>query len=233
MKGKIYFLIFLVFVNVTPAYSTQIIEVFDDAEISATISSSELNRIKIKGDRIKDVLTVDGKFYFEETVLSELGELYLKTTGSVVSTVSIYIHSELGKTYKMLLIPKKISGEQIFLIDKELEAETKIKISDDYAKEIADFVINMKTGSFSANYRTIHNLVRLKRKVGDKFRLSLKTKYTPKKEGFIGEVFEVENISKTASILKHSDFYREGVKAIRFSKQYLSSKEKGLIYIIK
>lgn len=87
-----------------------------DSEVEAFISARDLTRIKAVEDRIRAIRASDGEL--ELTQDKQLGEIYLRPANDTLAPINIFVTTEKGFTYKLLMIPKRIPSEQIILKNK-------------------------------------------------------------------------------------------------------------------
>jgi hypothetical protein len=113
------------FVNTT--YAKQVKVANDGDEVKVTISLSELNRIKVEGDRISSLKANQGDLEILEE--SKLGEIYIKPLHNNKEIISLFITTKKGKTYKLSLDPQDTAAEQIFITKKPVGQEVKAKLS--------------------------------------------------------------------------------------------------------
>ena len=119
---------------VAPAAALQILQATDHAELSAEVSSTEVNRIALEGDRIARVVQSAGGFTLEHDPVS--GDLYLypgaggpggpapfsgaapagaQAPGGEQAPVTLYVGSEKGLTFRLRLIPVERDSAQILI----------------------------------------------------------------------------------------------------------------------
>ena len=99
-----------------PAAAMQILDAADHAELAAEISSTQVNRIALHGDRIAKAARAPDGFAVEHDAAS--GELYLRPAGrgSADGTpVTLFIGTEKGFTYRLTLTPADRDSVQILI----------------------------------------------------------------------------------------------------------------------
>lgn len=101
---------------VNTSYAKQVKVVNDGDEVKVIISLSELNRIKVEGDRISSLKANQGDLEIIEE--PKLGEVYIKPLHNNKEIISLFITTKKGKTYKLSLDSQDISAEQIFITKK-------------------------------------------------------------------------------------------------------------------
>jgi len=113
------------------ANALQTLAVQDGSEVSASISKTQLTRIKIIEDKISSLRMTQGVLEIIEDV--EKGEVYIRPNLIGDKSIGIFISSEKGHTYKLSLHPKEMGADQIFLNSKsrpvvEKKANSKVSI---------------------------------------------------------------------------------------------------------
>ena len=120
-----------------PAQALQIIEAVDHAELTAEVSSTEVNRVALDGDRVARVIQSPGGFTVEHDPVR--GDLYLYPTGTLAgggdarsrapfaaapgprapalraAAVTLYLGTERGFTYRLSLTVAERDSAQILI----------------------------------------------------------------------------------------------------------------------
>ena len=105
-------------VSVPSAWANQTKLATDNQTIKATVSAKELTRVFVAGDRIYQVRGLDGAYELEQD--EEHGAVYLKPTAAFHDKAfSVFITTEAGRTYSLLLIPKETPAESLELVPLE------------------------------------------------------------------------------------------------------------------
>ncbi len=203
----------------------------DSSEIRASISANEINRIKTIGDRIRAVKKNDGEFSL--SIDEELGDVYLTNANPYNKPLNLFINTEKGFTYKLLLLPKNIPSEQIFIkndsitlnetnekraVVSRLDYPNLINLYKHLASDqlLAGYVLeNKQSKSF-----TLKNL-----------KLTLNKKLIGKK--YIGEVYLLENKDKKEITLTENLFSNPDTIIVSFKNFKLKAKAHTLLYLIK
>ena len=122
-----------------PAQALQIIDAIDHAELTAEVSSTEVNRIALDGDRVARVIQSPGGFTVEHDPVR--GDLYLYPTtpfgGATPSrapfaaapalraaAVTLYLGTERGFTYRLSLTVAERDSAQILIRNTATSAES-------------------------------------------------------------------------------------------------------------
>ena len=232
MKNKLRLisLILIPFFHLNSANAAQIVEVTEDAEVKVVISSYDLNRIKIQGGKVDGFRALKGDLLSVSD--SKSGELYVSMPSKYSKKITnLFVTSSSGATFKLLLVPRKIPSEQIFLVEQSSSTNNAGgKIYDSYRDDLISFYLKL-----------------YQRKVIDSYKISYKKKYIKKKnikakrvasyiptdpKNFKGEIYQIKNRSKEPLMLDAKDFYKNGVRAVKLDKYYLNKGEKTMMYII-
>ena len=99
-----------------PAMAMQILDAADHAELAAEISATGVNRVALAGDRIAKVVRAPDGYAVEHDGAS--GDLYLRPSGQeagVGESVTLFIGTEKGFTYRLTLTPARRDSAQILI----------------------------------------------------------------------------------------------------------------------
>ena len=147
-----------------PAQALQIIEAVDHAELTAEVSSTEVNRVALDGDRVARVIQSPGGFTVEHDPVR--GDLYLYPTGTIASgadaqsrapfaaaaaaraparraaAVTLYLGTERGFTYRLSLTVAERDSAQILIRNSTGVARTGSgdAAADGYPNELAALI---------------------------------------------------------------------------------------------
>ena len=103
-----------------PATAMQLLEAVDHAELSAEVSSTEVNRIALLGDRAVRVVRAPDGFAVEHDAAS--GDLWLRRHGAVSpdgKPVTLFLGTEKGFTYRLTLTASDREAAQILIRNAE------------------------------------------------------------------------------------------------------------------
>lgn len=213
------------FVNNVQAKQNKV--VYDGSELAVSISIDQLTRIKIAEDRISSVKLNQGELELLED--TKLGDVYIKPTSSRMSQISVFITTEKGRTYKLLLIPKKIPAEQIFLNDQEEPDRSFEKYKNAFKHNVVKLIKYMRSLEAS-------NAPKVDAEQGTTLgdRDFVRTR-SIKKLGFVGDVLEYTNKSDeylaldALTLLNHN---KENWVALSLEKSELTPQETTLLYVV-
>lgn len=205
----------------------------------ATISQNSLSRISIDGGRIKNVKWLDGELEIQKD--AGTGQIFVRATSN--KTASLFVNSEDGKTYLLLLTPSAKTGDSI-IIDAKAEERQAAALaaqippapqpvthrSSDYVRAIKQLMaamMNGTVGSMGLRSEASYLTVPLWQNT-----LFVKTKQYVAAD-MKAEVYTLTNIGVENIVLKEQEFYREGVYAVAVRKHILKSGEMTEVYIIR
>ena len=137
---------------VTPARAIQILDAADHAELSAEISGSAVNRITLAGDRIARVIrapsgfTVEhdaarGDIYLRPAALSNSGIAVQMGQSPVPDTVTLFLGTERGFTYRLTLSVAMRDSAQVMIRNQEAQVAASTALnSDSYQAELVALI---------------------------------------------------------------------------------------------
>ncbi len=232
-RNKYYFLyvfIFFYFVVNSQSFASQIRQMNDGDEQSATISKQDINRIKLIGDRIRSTKFNSGELEISQD--DSLGEIYIRPTKFVENKpLNLFIISEQNFTYKLLLYPKAVPSEQIIIQNDSVVANSDDEVSriskNSYQQQIINLIKAMRVSTKLEGYQITNS-----KKYIDLGGLELKRIRTYKGQSFIGESFILKNDSNQILNLDDKMFFKSGVRAIKIEKSSLLPDETTEIFIV-
>lgn len=210
------------------AAQTKMVE--DGSEFSAEISKSDINRIKVVGDRIKDIKSNSGEL--EVSVEEKKGEIYIRpTTIAENRPLNLFIITEQGFTYKALLYPKAIPAEQILLRNDDVVTNSDVEVAkitkNSYEQQIIALIRAMREKKKVEGYQ-----VKSDRKNLDLGDLDVRRISVYKGQNFIGEIFTLKNSTKTLISVEEKMFFKNGVRAVKIENPNLLPDESTEIFIV-
>ena len=133
------------------AEAVQIRVADNNAEIFAVISAAEVSRIALDQDRIVSVSTVPQGFSIDHDETN--GDLFLVPLPGtrLFEPVNLFITSEAGLTYQLLLEPRDIPSEQILIRNPKNKIAKKDKTAP-YRQEIAHLIRAVIRGDILDDY---------------------------------------------------------------------------------
>jgi conjugal transfer pilus assembly protein TraK len=207
------FLLMISMILVSQAFATQIKGVIDNETVSAKISSQDVTRIFVQGDRIKSLKGVHGAYTREND--ENNGEVYLQPTAAYQGLAfTILIETEQGRHFTLLLMPVAVPGGTLMLVPKGVgrQQAAHFERASDYQLTLSHLVRSMMTDKVPAGYSI--NEVNSKKiyAIGKLATLRLKTIYQGL--NFQGQIYELENKQSYPITLDEREFFKIGALAI-------------------
>jgi hypothetical protein len=105
----------LIATSTSPVIGAQIRIAEENAEIAATVSAREVSRISVEDDRIATLSAIPQGWTVDHD--TETGDLFIVPNPGLLITglVNMFITTEKGHTYQLLLDPRDIPSEQILI----------------------------------------------------------------------------------------------------------------------
>lgn len=206
-----FILITLIIMNA--ANALQIKSVVDNETTSAKISSVDVTRIFVEGDRIKSVKGIKGAYTREND--EKNGEIYLQPSPLFQHRAfTVLIDTEHGKHFTLLLHPIASPSETLMLVPKGVGRLRAARFEEamPYELTINHLIRHMKNGTMPEGYAVREVESKNVYQSGNRYRLKLKTVY----QGLHlrGEIFTIINQLKTPIYLDEKLFYKTGTRAI-------------------
>lgn len=125
----------------------------DNAEIAAVISAREVSRLALDGDRIASLSSVPQGFSVEHD--AETGDLYIVPIPGVAITglINMFITTEAGRSYQLLLEPRDIPSEQIIIRHSQSPVAAAVETSAPRREVLGNLVRAVITGELLDDYK--------------------------------------------------------------------------------
>ncbi len=215
--------------------ATQIVDNADRGHVQVNISAHEQNRLAIEGRRIANVVpSAKGVLTYEKD--EALGALYFALASDSMNhgTVTLFVSDEKGMTYKLILVPRPVAGEEIILRPPTEKAALSSRVASgnralSYQRHIKDLMLVMADESQqeSVDVITVNKEVPLWKEG----RLVLEDKYID--DDIVGERYRLTNVSPSDMLLVEQELYRRGVRAVAIEHQTLPPGESTNIFIVR
>ena len=209
---KLFIAVILLITSVS-TYATQIKGVIDNETVSAKISSLDITRIIVQGDRIKSLKGVKGAYTRENDESN--GEVYLQPAATYQnSAFTVLVETEKGRHFSLILTPIAVPGGTLMLVPKGVGREEagRFEKSSDYQTMLSQLVRAMATDKVPEGYvvkeiddKTVYHF-------GNIATLRLKTIYQGL--NWEGQIYELTNTQRCEIHLNEKQFYKKGVAAV-------------------
>lgn len=221
------------------ANATQAIHGAEDRHVQVTISAHETNRLAVSGRRISHVVpSVKGIISTQKD--EALGALYftLSNPSSRHGTVTLFVSDDQGVTYKLLLVPRQVAGEEIIVhppSEKSPDVSEQPRTDADgralsYQRRIKTLILSMADSSYQEAGlmpRRLHQEIPLWKEA----RLVLSAVY--RDADLLGEHYRLTNVSSTDMLLVEQELYRRGVRAVSIEHHTLAPGDSTDVYIVR
>jgi hypothetical protein len=145
----------LIVMTSSSAFSAQVRIADKDAEIAGVISATEVSRITVEGDRIVSLATVPKGYSVDHD--TETGDLYLvpQQGGLAGLLINMFITSESGRSFQLLLQVRDIPSEQIIIRVPSIISDEGAKraVKAPRREELARLIRAVITGDLLGDYQ--------------------------------------------------------------------------------
>lgn len=223
------------------AQAEQRVPADENKAYTVNISRNGISRVAIDGARIAEIKWLDGDIEIDQDAAT--GQVFVRALTR--KTSSVFVISENGHTYQLLMVPKAKNGDSI-IIDyaAKINAQAKAQTAStpktpqpkavshgvaEYVRAIKQFMTAMMSGtaadqgySQEARYETVplwQNTLFVKNK-----------QYTA--ADMTGSVYSLSNTGTETLVIKEQEFYKPGVLAVSARKQILYPGEMTEVFVI-
>jgi hypothetical protein len=210
-----------------PAQAVQTYQFNENAAIEGVISNTELNRIKIEGERIKQIIGLSKEYKVEGE--GQNGQVFIKANGGTAEPAIFSVITEKGMTQDFRLTPKKSKGEIIIIetVSNDKNSKNTVGIKHHTHEEIVEVI---KVMAVDGNKK----LQKEEEKEEEVEGLSISLLGSHRLNGYLVEVWSVVNNGDEVVELDEKNF-RFGIgdiKAIAIEKGELAPFEATTVYVI-
>lgn len=218
------------------AGATQVIENADQDHQQANMSAGEQNRLAVEGRRSAHVVPSQ-KGVISVVKDEALGALYFTLAEDLPNpgTVTLFVSDDQGVTYKLILVPQPITGEEIILrppIEQTPFASGQARHSDgcamSYQRRIKDLMLVMADDELKDAVETI--VANKTVPLWEEGHLVLLTQYLAGE--LAGEQYRLTNTSPSDLLLAEQALYRRGVYAVAVERHTLAVGDATDIFIV-
>ncbi|KVV25069.1 conjugal transfer protein TraK [Burkholderia cepacia] len=219
----------------TNASATQEVYDSDKQHKEVNISAAEQNRLAIDGRRIATVVpSQKGVITYSKD--EALGALYFALADGTPNhgTVTLFITDDHAVTYKVILIPRPIAGEEIVIHPPADKAAPSMRNATDgrtvsYQRRIKDLMLVMADPEAAPSIDTI--AVNMDVPLWKEGRLVLVSKVMD--SDMVGEKYTLTNVASSEMLLVEQELYRRGVRAVAIEHHTLMPGDSTDIFIVR
>jgi conjugal transfer pilus assembly protein TraK len=206
--------------------------------VQVNISVRESNRIAVDGRRISRAKPAQPDAITWEKD-EEHGALYvtMRADRQVLGTVTLFITDDQNTTYKLVLVPQAIGGQDLVLQPpQEKQPTAKHTTAADgratsFQRRIKDLILVMVEADGPNDSDAEKVPVNKEIPLWQEGRLVLKTKYLS--GDLVGEQYRLTNISARDMLLVEQELFRRGVRAVSIKSHTLPPGDGTDIYIVR
>ena len=223
---------------VSEASATQFVEKADRGHVQVLISAKETNRLAIEGRRIASIVPSDKGALSGQKDETGLGAFYFTLASDAHShgTLTLFVSDENGVTYKLLLVPRPMAGEEIIIRPPaEPEKIEPVVRTDEagralsYQRRIKELMLVMADQEQNSGIQPV--AVNREVPLWKEGRLVMLSTFT---EGdLVGEKYLLTNVSPAPMLLVEQELYRRGVRAVAIDHHTLAQGESTEIFIVR
>jgi type-F conjugative transfer system secretin TraK len=217
------------------------IKLANDNQAAIVLSNKDINRIFVAHDKIVSFNAPNNRLVAHN---DQSGSIFLNVTGK--ETFSVFIATKKGRHFSLLITPKDMSGATVKLVPKtpaithyrnHTAVAKHFENSSPYEKTLVTLVRDVMLGVTPPGYSQIPPISFRKIAVTRVPRHPKRWRHVSEKvrKAFLGgelavRVLHVTNHSRHAVVLKASDFYLPGVRAVSIGKERLCAHQSTDVY---
>ncbi len=216
----------------SPALALQVRDAGDNARITAVVAAGEISRITIEGDRAR---MVNGDPAVDITHDEITGDVYLKAKAPpLTKPLNLFVATEKGFTYQLLLTPKMVPSEQILIRNgnaaagpaQAMEWESRTPF---FQSLIAVMKATVGAGPLPAGYRR-EKRTGFEERMGP---LTIKPLHTVTGSALQGAAVEIRNATSDSLVLSEKALFEPGHAAIYLPRRILGPGESVRAYVVR
>lgn len=214
-----------------PAHALQVVEGVEGKTLFVKVSTRDLNRIAIEGGKVRRIKAADDAM-LTGSADQETGQALIQPLTR--DPFGVFVFSQTGKTYTLVLQPQDIPGESIVIREQRIEASPAsvpgaIEKTSSYQQAIKTMLQALagETTPSGVENRKTWEEIRLWK--GSRFALE----QTLTSNSLVGERYRLFNISEAPMRVAEQEFYKKGVIAVAVRDLNLEPGRSTLVFIIK
>ena len=213
---------------VLPAFAEQVKLASDNQVIHAKVSAKELTHIYVDGDRIANIRGLDGAYELKKDEAQ--GSIFIQPTPAYQQkSFNLFLTTELGHTYPLLLTAVDIPGESIKLkpTNPAKAAAERWEMGSSYEQTLVDLIAIMANGNRPEGYAVIAIGKVLPSQSGV-LKTVLRYRYLGKH--LQGQVLKITNTGTFPIHLTERQFYTDNTRALSLMDDDLAPKQITYLY---
>jgi conjugal transfer pilus assembly protein TraK len=218
------------------AEATQRVEGATERHIEVSISAKEQNRLAVAGRHIVTVVpSAKGAITYQKDEVQ--GALYFALSDLVPAgaTVTLFVGDDRGQTYKIILVPKSIPGEEIILQPPQVR-EVSANASPSTGSKASSYqrrakALTLLMADDSPSTRAQQTLVNKEIPLWKEGRLVFLSKIMD--GDIVGESYRLTNTSPSPMALAEQELYRKGVRSVAIEHHTLAQGQATEIFVVR
>lgn len=232
-KFKEYFLASMIAITgfKANANNTQEFKVQNNSDVTAIISTRELSRIVFEGEAVENLYSSGNEITYE----IEGENLYLKP--NIDKPINVFVKTEQGNTYKLLLTSKDIPSVQVFISNTDLNVskESPLKTEEHsynaenvFRRGLSKIISAVTAGDETVGFKKI-KIGRSKKSDG------LASYYDSDWHGsnLVASKYYLKNISDKELNLQRENYLTDKVNAVYLEKEMLAPGDMSVLITIE
>lgn len=209
-----------------PAFSGQYLEGSPDDGLTATVSRSEPNLIRVEGRKIRRIQGVEGEFLV--TPDKETGAAYLKPNTDK-PVFSVFVADDAGRHWKLMLKVADVPAETLVIRDRSrLRADGKVFLADDSRNAAIRRVLLALARDAEPEDMTARDTLVIVPLWNEARFVLVRTL-----EGaLLGEKYQLTNVSSSRMVIDERELYRRGVLAVMVDSLELGPGEATNVMVV-
>jgi conjugal transfer pilus assembly protein TraK len=208
-----------------PAHALQVVEGVEGRTHFVNVSSRDANRIAIEGGRILRLYGGEGQLAAQPD--EHLGQVLLRPAGD--DPVSLFVVSESGRTYTLVLRPQDIPAENIVIREARALPPARLEKADAFHRAIKGMLRALAGKDAESGLEV--------RKTWDEVRLWAGTRLvlteTHSGAALAGEKYRLFNLSGQPLRVAEPEFYKTGVLAVAVAAHEIPPGGSTEVYVVK
>lgn len=226
MVKRLLIFIMLTFVS-NVSYSLQMKPVKNNQSVSAKIASNELSRIFVSGDRIKTTRGISGAY---EVIKDEKqGMIFIKPSNYYVNRpFNLFLTTEQGRTFSLLLTPKNIPAVTIEL--KPLTPSIKMISRWEKNSPYVETIIRLMNDMVNENHPDGYAVIPVEGKIYRFPSFTMQLTTVLRGDKLQGEIWRIKNCLKRSIDIKPNEFFQRHTRATALQSETLLSGGETYLY---
>ncbi len=209
-----------------PALSGQYLEGNPDDGLTATVSRSEPNLIRVEGRKIRRIQGVEGEFVV--TPDKETGTAYLKPSTDK-PIFSVFVADDAGRHWKLILKVADVPAETLVIRDhSQKRAEGRAFLADESRNAAIRRVLLALSRDTEPEDMTARDSLEIIPLWNEARFVLVKTLEGP----LIGEKYQLTNVSSSRMTIDERELYRRGVLAVMVDSLELEPGEATNVMVV-